>query len=162
MRATHRKQRPPLKARRDRQDITAFVSHAPCIPDSLRDDFVEQQRDTFDPRIQCESAGERLFSVGIQGRGIHLILVKRGEDLSLNFSVPAKHQSLKDAVRRIFENPKFGENIAGTEYVSVAFNPAKDAVARMLVELLVQGFGVLEGEQLMFVSYERVEEKGRR
>jgi hypothetical protein len=107
-------------------------------------------------------AGERLFSVGIQGRGIHLILVKRGEDLSLNFSVPAKHQSLKDAVRRIFENPKFGENKFGQEYVSVALKAAKDSVARMMVKLLVEGYGVLEGEQLMFVSYERAERTGER
>src|SRR6267142_1217588 len=63
---------------------------------------VEQRVEAFSE----SGAGERLFSVGIQGRGIRLFLLKRGEDLSLNFSVPGKQQSAKDAVRRIFENPK--------------------------------------------------------
>ena len=88
--------------------------------------------------------GELLYSVGVPKRGILVILLKRAEGLTLNFSVSAKQQSGKDVIRRIFQNPKFGENICGMEYVSVALNPAKDAVARMMVELLVEGFGGLE------------------
>jgi hypothetical protein len=99
----------------------------------------------------------QLLSVGIPKRSIMLILLKRGGDVSLNFSVPAKHQSLKDAVLRIFQNPKFGESICGMEHVSVALNPAKEAMATMMAEVLAEGFGVPEGEQLMFCSYARVE-----
>jgi hypothetical protein len=110
---------------------------------------VEQRVGTF---LQWGD-GELLFSVGVPKRGILLILLRRTEGLMLNFSVPAKQESVKDVIRRIFENPKFGENICGLEHVSVALNSAKDAVARMTVELLVEGFGVLEEERLMFVSY---------
>jgi hypothetical protein len=114
-----------------------------------------------EPRVETfleSGAGEQLFSVGIQGGGLHVILLKRGENLSLNFSVPPKQQSVKDAARRIFQNPKIGQNMGGMEYVSVALNSAKDAVARMIVELLMEGLGVLEGEQLMFCSCERMGE----
>jgi hypothetical protein len=97
--------------------------------------------------------GELLFSVGVPKRGIMLVLLKRTEGLTLNLAVPAKQESVKDVIKRIFENPKFGENICGLEHVSVALNSAKDAVARMMLELLVEGFGVLEEEQLTFVSY---------
>jgi hypothetical protein len=101
--------------------------------------------------------GELLFSVGVPKRGILVILLKRTEGLMMNFSVPAKQESVKDVIRRIFEKPKFGENICGMEHVSVALNPAKEAVAGMMMELLVEGFGVLEEERLMFVSYKAVE-----
>jgi hypothetical protein len=114
---------------------------------------IEQRVATF---LQWR-ASELLFSVGVPKRGILVILLNRTEGLILNFSVPANQESMKDLIRRIFENPKFGENVCGTEYVSVALNPAKDWVARMMVELLVEGFGVLEEEQLMFVSYKAVD-----
>ena len=104
--------------------------------------------------------GELLFSVGVPKRGILVILLKRTEGLTLNFSVPAKQAAIKDVIQRIFENPKFGENICGMEHVSVALNPAKDAVARMMVESLVEGFGVVEEEQLMFVSYRAADGTG--
>src|SRR4051812_47104885 len=49
---------------------------------------VEQRVEIF-----LESGGDRqLLSVGIPKRGILLILLKREGDVSLNFSVPAKHQ----------------------------------------------------------------------
>ncbi len=105
-------------------------------------------------------AAIRLFSVGIPKRNVFIMLVGRAEDLTLNFSVPTKQQSVKEAAERIFENPKFRGTINRMEYFSVALNPAKDAVAGMMVELLAEGFGVLEGEQLMFCSYEKVEETG--
>jgi len=117
---------------------------------------VEQYvRDFLEPE-----AGEQLLFVGIPKRHIMLILAKRGGVLTLNFSVPAKKQAMKDEVRRIFQNPKFGESLRGREYVSVALNPAKDAVAMMMVELLMEGFGVLEGEQLIFRSCAKVEGTG--
>lgn len=102
-------------------------------------------------------AHRQLFSAGIPKRGFMVILLKREDGLTLNFSVPAKQETVKDAIRRIFENPTFGENICGMEYVSVTLNAAKDAVAEMMVESLMEGFGVLEEEQLMFVSYKPAE-----
>jgi len=116
---------------------------------------IEQQVESF---LQS-GTDTQLFSVGIPKRHIMLILAKRGGVLTLNFSVPAKKQSIKDAIRRIFQDPKFGESFPGREYVSVALNPAMDAVARMMMELPVEGFGVLEGERLMFCSYARVEKR---
>jgi hypothetical protein len=108
-----------------------------------------------------ESASKQLFSVGIPKRRILVILLKREDGLMLNFSIPAKQQSLKDLVLRIFQNPKFGESITpGMEYVSGALNSAKYSVATIIMKLLMEGFGVLEGERLMFVSYEAVESAG--
>ncbi len=106
-------------------------------------------------------AGGQVLFVGIPKRGIVLILAKRGGGaLTLNFSVPAKKQSMMDVVRRIFGEPKIGKNVFGKEYVSVAFDPKKDAVGTMMMKLLVEGFGVLEEEQLMFYSYGGVEGTG--
>jgi hypothetical protein len=39
-------------------------------------------------------------------------------------------------------------------YGVLSENPAKDAVARMVTELLVEAFGVLKGERLMLISCE--------
>jgi hypothetical protein len=98
-----------------------------------------------------ESATVQLFSVGIPNRRILLVLLKLEDGLTLSFSITANQQSV---VSRMFEEPKIGRTIDGMEYVSVALGPAKDVVAMTIVELLVQGFEVLEGEQLMFSSYE--------
>jgi hypothetical protein len=80
-----------------------------------------------------------------------VILLKREDGLTLNFSIPAKQRSV---VRRMFPDPKIGRPIDGTAYVSVDQGPAKDVLAMTIVELLVHVFGVLVGEQLMFHSYE--------
>jgi len=98
-----------------------------------------------------ESASKQLFSVGIPERRILVILLKREDGLTLNFSIPAKQRSV---VRRMFPDPKIGRPIDGTAYVSVDQGPAKDVLAMTIVELLVHVFGVLVGEQLMFHSYE--------
>jgi hypothetical protein len=47
----------------------------------------------------------------------------------------------------MFQEPKIGRANDGMEYVSVALGPAKDVVAMTVVELLVQIFGVVEGER---------------
>jgi hypothetical protein len=101
--------------------------------------------------------GERLLSVGIPQRRILVILLKREDGLTLNFSASKKQRSV---VRRMFMEAKIVGSIDGMEYVTVALGPAKDVVAMTIVELLVQVFGVLVGEQLMFCSYERVEGTG--
>jgi hypothetical protein len=103
-----------------------------------------------------ESASKQLFSVGIPKRRILVILGKREDGLMLNFSIPAKQQSV---VRRMFQEPKIGRPIDGMEYVSVTLGPAKDVVAMTIVELLVEGFGVTEGERMMFCSYESAKGK---
>ena len=98
--------------------------------------------------------GERLLSVGIPQRRIQVILLKRKGGLTLNFSITAKQRSV---VRRMFQEPKIGKPYDGRAYVSVALGPAKDVVAGTIGELLVHVFGVLEGERLIFHSYEEVE-----
>ena len=114
---------------------------------------VKQRVETF---LQSE-AGE-LLSVGIPQRRILVILLKREDGLTLNFSILAKQETV---VRRMFMEPKIGRPIDVMVYISVDQGPAKDVVAMTIVELLVHVFGVLEGEQLVFCSYERVEGKVR-
>lgn len=109
---------------------------------------VEQRVAVF---LQSRVTG--LLSVGILQRHI-LVILNRADDLTLSFSAPAERQPV---VRRIFKEPKISRPIDGMEYVSVVLGPAKDAVAMTVVELLVHVFGVLEGEQLMFHSYEEVQ-----
>ena len=73
---------------------------------------IEQRVETF---LEWRN-GEMLFSVGVPKRGILLILLKRTEGLLLNFSVPAKEESVKEVIKRIFESPKFGETINGMRH----------------------------------------------
>lgn len=113
---------------------------------------VEQRVEIF-----LQSGATGLLFVGIPQRPGQVILLKREDGLTLNFPIPAKRRPV---VRRIFQEPKIVRSIEGMEYVSVALGPAKDVVAGTMVELLVEGFGVLEGEKLMFHSYEKADVTG--
>jgi hypothetical protein len=135
----------------EQQEGFSASVHQPVISYGALSD-IEQRIETF---LQW-GTGELLFGVGVQKGGILVTLLKRTEGLTLNSCVPGKQELVKDLIARIFENAKFSENVWGVEYVSVALSSGTDAVARKMVELLVGGFGVLEGEQLMFVSYKAV------
>jgi len=95
------------------------------------------------------------LAVGIPKRRIFVILLKHEDGLTLNICAPEKHESV---VRRIF-HPNIGKSFDGREYVTVALDPGKQAIAKMMLELLVEGFGV-GIEQLMFISYEAADRKG--
>ena len=73
--------------------------------------------------------------------------------ISLKVSVQPTQTAVKVALRRIFGKADLCQKEREREFLSVPLDGSTAEIARVLTELLRDGYGVKEGEELMFYAY---------
>lgn len=97
----------------------------------------------------------KMFAVSVCEKRVFLAVVgTRVNELVLILFLHQDQAAARDALKQMFENPRFGWKIAGVEYVTVPLPLATNEAVEKLVELLTDGFGIEPEEILTFELYE--------
>ena len=101
------------------------------------------------------SAKRKLFSMGILEKRIFMALRVHEREVSLNLFVYDDQIDAKEALVRVFEAPKSGQQDGNRQYVSIPLESwTAKFVSHALAVFLGKGFGVTEEERMMFVYFE--------
>ena len=104
-------------------------------------------------KFLATTSERKLFSVFARSPRLMVSVFHDGREASLKLNVKPAQAAAKEVLRRIFQRPELCQT--EKEFVSVSLVNSAPEITRVLRELLTDGFGVKEGEELMFHMYFR-------